>query len=55
MCDKEFTETEARAMAEAVNGGSWDTDYTEAQKAGWRLKVLWAMERYRLPAAPVGR
>ena len=47
MRDEKFIDDEARAMAEAVNGGSWDTDYTEAQKAGWRLKVMWAMERYR--------
>lgn len=47
MRDEKFIDDEARAMAEAVNGGSWDADYTEAQKAGWRLKVMWAMERYR--------
>lgn len=39
-------ETDARMMAEAVNGGSWDRDYTKAQKEGWRLKVRWAMARY---------
>lgn len=39
-------EYEARAMAEAVNGGSWDKDYTDAQKTGWKAKVRWAMERY---------
>ncbi|MEM8976292.1 MAG: hypothetical protein AAGD43_29860 [Pseudomonadota bacterium] len=38
---------EARDMAEAVNGGSWDVDYTDAQKVGWCLKVQWAMARYR--------
>ena len=34
----------AGRMAEDVNGGSWDTDYSEAQKAGWRLKAQWALE-----------
>ena len=33
---------EARLMAEAVNGGSWDSDYTDAQKSGWILKARWA-------------
>jgi hypothetical protein len=43
----EGVEQEARAMAEAINGGSWDRDYTDAQKAGWRLKVKWSTQRYR--------
>ena len=33
-------------MAEAVNGGDWSADYTEAQQRGWILKVRWALERY---------
>lgn len=41
-----FETSEARAMAEAINGGDWDTDYTEAQKRGWILKVRWAMRMY---------
>ena len=45
-------EAEARAMAEAVNGGRWDADYTEAQQAGWRLKVRWALARYAGATAP---
>lgn len=50
--DKDATpaliEADAKAMAEAVNGGVWETDYTEAQQAGWKLKVAWAMRRYGL-------
>lgn len=42
----EHEETEAKAMAEAVNGGNWDKDYTEVQQRGWILKVRWAMDRY---------
>lgn len=37
-------ETGARALAEALNGGSWDTHYTAAQKALWRRRVLAAMK-----------
>lgn len=39
-------ENEAKKMAEAINGGSWDEDYTDAQKVGWRQKVEWAIGRY---------
>jgi hypothetical protein len=46
----EFEKHEAQAMAEAINGGSWDKDYTEHQKRGWILKVRWAMNRYRKEA-----
>ena len=38
--------SEAATMAEAINGGRWNKDYTEAQKIGWCLKVEWAMQRY---------
>lgn len=37
-------ETGARALAEAVNGGSWDRDYTSAQKNVWRRRVVAAMK-----------
>lgn len=39
----------ARQMAEDVNGGSWDKNYTPAQKSGWILKARWMLnnsERY---------
>ena len=42
--DRAMIEIHARAMAEALNGGSWDKDYTETQKVGWRVKVEWALE-----------
>ncbi len=32
----------ARIMAEEINGGSWDVDYTESQKKGWMLRAAWA-------------
>ena len=38
--------SDACEMALAVNGGDWGTDYTEAQKIGWCLKVRWARRRY---------
>jgi len=39
----------AKEMAEAVNGGAWDTHYVDGQKAGWRLKAKWAMSNvYRI-------
>ena len=37
---------QAMAMALAVNGGSWEVDYTESQKIGWCLKVRWAHKRF---------
>ncbi len=37
-------ENGARALAEAVNGGSWDKDYTHWQKALWRRRVRAAMK-----------
>lgn len=42
----DLIEFEAMMMAEAINGGTWNKHYTEAQKAGWRLMVLYAMKRY---------
>ena len=41
-----YIQGEARAMALAVNGGDWGTDYTEAQKVGWAQKAVWAARRY---------
>lgn len=37
-------EVGARALAEAVNGGSWDQDYTHIQKQLWRRRVAAAMK-----------
>lgn len=37
-------EVGAQALAEAVNGGSWDRDYTHSQKALWRRRVVAAMK-----------
>lgn len=33
----------AKETAEAVNGGSWETDYTDSQKEGWRLMVIYVV------------
>jgi hypothetical protein len=33
----------AKALALALNGGEWDTHYTEKQKDLWRARVLAAM------------
>ena len=33
---------QSREMALALNGGDWDKDYTESQKIGWYLKVLYS-------------
>lgn len=41
-----YIQGEARAMALAVNGGDWGSDYTEAQKVGWAQKAVWAARRY---------
>jgi hypothetical protein len=38
MSDAEV-EALAREMAEAINGGSWETDYADAQREGWRLNA----------------
>lgn len=38
---KQLFERSAEKMALDINGGSWDKDYTEAQKNGWRLKAWW--------------
>ena len=45
---EEEIEAEAKEMAEAVNGGKWERDYTPAQKEGWKLKVKWARRKYLL-------
>ena len=35
----EAIEKGAKALAEALHGGSWAKDYTESQKAVWRKRV----------------
>jgi hypothetical protein len=40
---KETEERAAKALAEAINGGNWDTDYSLAQKELWRSRVRAAM------------
>lgn len=39
-----YLERAARRMAEGMNGGSWETHYTEAQKQVWRDRVaaIWS-------------
>lgn len=37
----------AAKMAVDINGGSWDRDYTDAQKKGWCIKVQYFFENYR--------
>lgn len=44
-------QADAQAMAEAVNGGDWSTNYTPSQRVGWCLKIRWARERYRVARA----
>lgn len=39
----ETFERAARALAEAINVGDWDRDYTLAQKELWRCRVTAAM------------
>lgn len=41
-----WMEDEAKKMAEEINGGKWETHYSETQKQGWRLKILWAINRF---------
>ena len=38
----------AKKMAEAVNGGKWEKDYTESQKKGWISKIEWALKNLKL-------
>lgn len=35
----QYAERVARALAEACNGGSWQTHYTEQQRDVWRARV----------------
>lgn len=42
----EWLRTKAREMAEAINGGDWGRDYTEMQRRGWALKVVWFCLEY---------
>lgn len=39
----EAIEQGAKALAVALNGGDWDRDYTDDQKALWRQRVVVAM------------
>ena len=39
----EAVERGARALEEAINGGSWNADYTDQQRALWRARVLVAV------------
>jgi hypothetical protein len=41
-----YEECLAKELAEGVNGGKWDTHYTEAQKAGWIRKVQYIKEHW---------
>ena len=41
-----YEETLAKELAEEVNGGSWDKDYNDAQKAGWILKVQYICKHW---------
>lgn len=42
----DYEEVLAKELAEEVNGGSWDTHYTVAQKAGWIRKVQYIKEHW---------
>ena len=37
-------EFEASKMATSINGGNWNKHYTEFQKRGWILNVIWAKQ-----------
>lgn len=39
MFTPEAVERAAKALAEALNGGAWNTHYTEEQKEIWRNRV----------------
>lgn len=39
----ETEERAAKALAEAINGGCWEIDYTPHQKELWRSRVRAAM------------
>ena len=41
----EYIERAAEKMAIGMNGGHWDTHYTDAQKQVWRyrVKAIWGM------------
>lgn len=40
----EAVEKGAKALAEALNGGAWETHYTAEQKELWRERVRVAMQ-----------
>ena len=44
-CTK-YEETLAKELAEEVNGSSWNTHYTDAQKSGWVLKVKYIIKNW---------
>lgn len=46
----EIRERLAARMAVALNGGAWDTHYTEEQKMLWRVRVTLALEIEKLDA-----
>ena len=41
----QYIEKAAAKMAIGMNGGQWDTHYTQAQKQVWRdrVKVIWGV------------
>jgi len=41
-----YIQCEAKAMAEAINGGSWEEHYTEAQRVGWCQKAVYAARHF---------
>ncbi len=41
---EDAVERGARALAEALNGGAWDTNYAPGQKTLWRARVIKALE-----------
>lgn len=46
----EALERAAKALAEACNGGAWETHYTGEQKALWRTRVRIACDFKADPA-----
>ena len=43
LTEKDF-EIAAIALAQVVNGGSWEFDYTEEQREEWRARLRRALE-----------
>lgn len=44
--DQDWLKVKSKEMALGVNGGDWDVDYTEVQRRGWAIKVLWVCDKY---------